>query len=1223
MMMMLITAVLLAVSISLSSSQDCPAVDSRCSCVRDFFTQRLVCQRLDYVDRLPSFNRSTTVYASLTVRESTAVRRVQARAFDGLRVNTLNLQSLFIESIDVDAFLGLDADQLTEIQLGDNNIQSVPAGTFRSLSSLSVLGLQQNAIRQLDPTLFRGLTSLSYLHLDGNQIASLPDGLLRDLRVLRELYLFHNELSEISTTALRGLSGLRKLQLNGNKLRRVAVGAFGWLGELRELRLQDNQLGPVINFAMFDGLFQLEILDISNNFLSSLPSNTFVHTPRLRHVYLNNNQLRTVGEMTFANLSRLATLRLDGNRLTSLPDDWLKGSTSLTSLYLQQNHLRLISNRTFRGLRSLRSLFLSQNRIQRLHDGSFQHLTSLTSLDMNDNLIENMSPVLLRHNTRLSSLHLRNNRLEAVPNGVFRDLPSLRYLYMADNRIESLDNATFSNLRSLIYLELSRNRIATIRDGAFVNLPNIFSLLLDRNNIRTLSTSVLSKLSNLRTIYLSHNRLTTVVNGTFTGLENLQRLFLTNNHITVIEPGTFSDLKMLQTLDLSFNNISVLSWDLFSGGPARLRLLNLSHNSLVDLGDQRLRGLVGLSSLDLSFNSLTAMRSENFIGLTSLSTLLLDQNRLSTLSDMAFNATVESLSELSLASNLLPSSSVTDINGLRSLSTVVLDNNPIDRLPVGTFSHCPSLSSLSLRHNAIKSLDAIVSDSVSMLRHLDIGYNRLNSTTLRDLGRSFPHLESLRLDGNGFTRLPQSMFQSPKSSIVELDLSSNRLRSQNVFSCLLDLTTVSVLRLDRNLIDVIPADLTTPLSRSVTKLSLRSNRLTSDGIAALYNFTRLTELRLDVNRIVRFPSAIFRRMFYLQTLSASDNHLQQLNEGSFSGASRTLMSLSLADNQIYTVSPMTFARMTAIRDLDLSDNQITHMTLPAIMSQLNRLSLSENRLSTFPSGLRYLPLLQRLDVADNHLTRLPALIIQNYATTMSVNFADNFLRDVDSLRLAGIADRVDFSGNYLRRISPTSNLLVAVNVASEVDFSRNMFTEVPAVVSDSLDVIHDNLTFYSNRLADLDNWRVHAERRSTVRNVVLRRNVITQLPANVTASLRASLVHLDVRDNLLTTLDHSEFLALKELNQLDIRFNQLNCDCRLAWLRQLAQSVRVDMATCYRPRALVGQSVLCYNITDCDDVTDDIRNIIPARCGAFSSSPLSVSAVLPVLAVVTVVLSSN
>jgi len=86
-----------------------------------------------------------------------------------------------------------------------------------------------------------------------------------------------------------------------------------------------------------------------------------------------------------------------------------------------------------------------------------------------------------------------------------------------------------------------------------------------------------------------------------------------------------------------------------------------------------------------------------------------------------------------------------------------------------------------------------------------------------------------------------------------------------------------------------------------------------------------------------------------------------------------------------------------------------------------------------------------------------------------------------------------------------------------------------------------------------------------------------------------------------------------------LRFNHLECDCRLAWLRRLANHVRVDMATCSGPRGLIGQSVLCYNVTGCDDVSDDVKNVTADRCEPTSSSPVGVRISLPVYCLVSTV----
>ena len=75
--------------------------------------------------------------------------------------------------------------------------------------------------------------------------------------------------------------------------------------------------------------------------------------------------------------------------------------------------------------------------------------------------------------------------------------------------------------------------------------------------------------------------------------------------------------------------------------------------------------------------------------------------------------------------------------------------------------------------------------------------------------------------------------------------------------------------------------------------------------------------------------------------------------------------------------------------IDLSDNQITELAETSAMSQLNRLSVSMNKMTAFVAGLRSLPVIQTMDFSINCMTWLPEVFIQNYATDMSVNFADD------------------------------------------------------------------------------------------------------------------------------------------------------------------------------------------------------------------------------------------
>ncbi|KFP81302.1 Nyctalopin, partial [Acanthisitta chloris] len=163
--------------------------------------------------------------------------------------------------------------------------------------------------------------------------------------------------------------------------------------------------------------------------LKALPREIASSTTSLN---LTNNYLRILTTNTFRNLTFLHSLWLDGNNLTFLtPGTFHALSRNSRLTYLHAN--------TFRGLLNLISLDLSHCNIFEIHPLLFSHLPSLESLD------------------------LASNNMRYVPQA-FRNLSSLTRLnlYLNNNQISSISDSAFSYLHKLHFLHLSKNNLSSL-----------------------------------------------------------------------------------------------------------------------------------------------------------------------------------------------------------------------------------------------------------------------------------------------------------------------------------------------------------------------------------------------------------------------------------------------------------------------------------------------------------------------------------------------------------------------------------------------------------------------------------------------------------------------------------------------------------------------------------------------------------------------------------------
>ena len=339
-----------------------------------------------------------------------------------------------VASLNSRDFTGLSS--LTELNLANATMGTLPRGVFDDLDSLSTLYLHDGSLASLDQNTFAGLTSLTFLRLDNNELAALPAALFSGLTNLKILQLDNNELTALPAALFSGLTSLDTLYLDNNELAALPAALFSDLSKMETLRLDNNELAA-LPAALFSGLSKMETLRLDNNELAALPVALFSGLTSLDTLQLDNNELTALPAALFSGLTNLQTLQLDNNELAALPVALFSGLTSLDTLQLDNNELTALPAALFSGLTNLQTLHLDNNDLEALPAALFSGLTNLQTLHLDNNDLAALPAALFSGLANLVTLDVRTNKLEALPAGIFLGLDSLSEIYFSDNATEN------------------------------------------------------------------------------------------------------------------------------------------------------------------------------------------------------------------------------------------------------------------------------------------------------------------------------------------------------------------------------------------------------------------------------------------------------------------------------------------------------------------------------------------------------------------------------------------------------------------------------------------------------------------------------------------------------------------------------------------------------------------------------------------------------------------
>ncbi|KAK4299276.1 hypothetical protein Pmani_028450 [Petrolisthes manimaculis] len=542
---------------------------------------------------------------------------LQNKSFVRLRdLQELDIEYCKIGEVPREAFLGL------------TNLRNLTLRTYNTDWSAMSLKIASDA--------FREQRNLERLDLGDNNIWTLPPRLLCHLDNLRLVNLSRNKLQDVSVLSFSQAEhicapALRYLDISFNHLVSVPAFAFAALKNLQTLNMSLNGISKLEDKAMF-GMYSLEVLDISGNLLTALPPELFQENKRLTKLYIRNNSVSVLAPGLFTGLSLLLELELTDNQLTNT---WVNSETftdllRLASLDLSNNRITRLDAATFRDLTNLQVLKLRQNMIETISDYTFSGLHRLHTLQLSENRLKVVGEKTLAGLRGLQVLQLDHNEVFSVDSHALANSSDLQELQLSHNYLQDVPKLVQS-LSSLRTLDLSANHVSVLTNSSFLRLQQLSALRLAANVVESISKKVFRNLPALQVLDLANNKIHAIENGAFDNNKHLEFVRLDNNMLTNVH-GLLSDLPNLQWLNLSKNHLEIFDYAFI---PRGLRYLDLRSNFINELGNYfELESQLSLKVIDASFNKLSEISASSVPD--SVEILFLNNNLITRVQPYAF-----------------------------------------------------------------------------------------------------------------------------------------------------------------------------------------------------------------------------------------------------------------------------------------------------------------------------------------------------------------------------------------------------------------------------------------------------------------------------------------------------------------------------------------------------------------------------------------------------------
>ncbi|XP_063697977.1 leucine-rich repeat-containing G-protein coupled receptor 4-like [Culicoides brevitarsis] len=514
---------------------------------------------------------------------------------------------------------------------------------------------------------------------------------------------------EIAEDAFHSCQILRKLDLSQNQIQKLHSNTFKGLTNLEYLDVDHNQLKELngVNY-LFKDLHNLNTLDLSGNKIIEFPAENLKNNRKLMKIYLNSNGLSDL------EVEKLVEILPDLKELNSRKRKKTLARTNncanLKELCLDFSHIKKLHSNTFKGLTNLEELSLSYNKLTELDDNLFEDLHNLKKLDLSGNDITIFHPEILKNNKNLKEIWLHLNDLTNLDfEKIVKFCPKLNGLHWDGNqvscsRVKEANNFLKSKNIDFYSFKSYKNRSYTTDtiDGFQCVPDETWNTLFSKSDeIKEIDEKVQESLSCVK--HFLGSCIFSGINLTLSDYE--------------WQP-TADDPDSVLKIDFKSSVVPIMYDNICKAFP-KLEYLNINSLKIQKVAENAFHNCTNLKELKLSLNHIKKLHPNTFKGLTNLENLWLQNNELTELDDNLFED-LHSLEKLSLSGNDITSFDPEILRNNKNLESLWLCANDLPDLDVEKIVElCPKLTILALNENQVSCSRAKVTNTFLKSKNIE------------------------------------------------------------------------------------------------------------------------------------------------------------------------------------------------------------------------------------------------------------------------------------------------------------------------------------------------------------------------------------------------------------------------------------------------------------------------------------------------------------------------